>query len=445
MAIENTFGMNIVPENDDQRLDALRRYRIVDTPSEESFDNIATLATQIFKVPIALISIVDAEKVFFKANVGMGRAKKTNRGKSLCALAVISEGVTVFEDALKEPCLMVNPNVVGDLGLRFYAGAPITTYDGFLIGTLCIIDKEPRTFTQDEKTILSGLAKAVMDQIELRLSALEEIDNQLVMNAKLQESEEELVALNEELCSTNAELVVMNDDLKQNDQRKNDFIGMVSHELKTPLTSLSGYIQMLQVKADKHQDVFFSAAIQKANKQVDKMTLMINSFLNISRLDSGKIQIDFELFDVAQLIKEVEDETDNIISSHNISFAHIESTFINADHDKIGHVITNLISNAVKYSSNGTTIKIACVADNGWVQVSVEDQGMGIAPKDLERLFDRYYRVEGDHMKTISGFGIGLYLCAEIIQRHGGKIWVTSEFGIGSTFYFSLPMRLLSV
>ncbi|WP_166727770.1 ATP-binding protein [Mucilaginibacter gilvus] len=204
--IENTFGMNIIPDNDIERLSALKRYRIMDTPSEASFDNIAKLCTQIFNVPISLVSLVDAERVFFKANVGMGNAKEANRGKSLCALAVLSDDVTVFEDALKEPCLMANPNVAGDFGLRFYAGAPLITYDGFLIGTLCIIDKKARSFSEKEKTILAGMATAIMDQVELRLSALDEIDKHLGLSKQADEQREEIYAMNEELTATNEEL-----------------------------------------------------------------------------------------------------------------------------------------------------------------------------------------------------------------------------------------------
>jgi len=211
--IENTFGINIVPENDAERLNALNRYKISDTPSEDSFDGIAKLATQIFNVPVSLLSLVDAEAVFFKANVGMGKAKEANRGKSLCALAVLDKEVTVFEDALKEPCLMANPNVVGDFGLRFYAGAPLITNDGFLIGTLCIIDKNPRVFTPAERQILAGLASTAMDQIELRRSALDTIDELTTSNTALTDAQLELKATIEELATTNEELEATNEKL----------------------------------------------------------------------------------------------------------------------------------------------------------------------------------------------------------------------------------------
>jgi len=228
---------------------------------------------------------------------------------------------------------------------------------------------------------------------------------------------------------------------KQDEIRKNDFIGMVSHELKTPLTSIKGYIQILLSRLKKQEDEFILGALQKANGQITKMTGMINGFLNISRLESGKIHIDYQVFDLALLIRESEEESLATISSHTIIYEPVESIVVNADRDKIGQVIHNLISNATKYSPQGTTIHVACVMVNGLANITVKDQGMGIKPDDIDKIFDRYYRVDGDHMFSISGFGIGLYLCAEIIHRHDGQIWVKSEFGKGSAFGFSLPIK----
>ena len=228
-------------------------------------------------------------------------------------------------------------------------------------------------------------------------------------------------------------------ELKQDEQRKNDFIGMVSHELKTPLTSLNAYIQILQSKAKKTEDSFTITALEKANNQAKKMTAMINGFLNVSRLEAGQIHIDKERFDMALLVKEVEEESIVTITSHEIIFAPVEETFVTADRDKIGQVINNFISNAVKYSPPGTTIHVACITVDNTAQVCVKDEGMGVKPEDRDKIFDRYYRVK-DQPLTIAGFGIGLYVSAEIIQRHNGKIWLNSEHGKGSTFCFSLPL-----
>lgn len=228
--------------------------------------------------------------------------------------------------------------------------------------------------------------------------------------------------------------------IKEEDQRKSDFIGMVSHELKTPLTSLNGYLQMLQLKAKKAEDSLANGALEQSLKQVKRMTTMINGFLNVSRLESGKIYIEKQQFDMADLIKEMAEETKPLYIGHEFIFYPVESTMVNADRDKIGQVINNFISNAVKYSRNGTSIQIAGVQVDGFFRVSVSDEGMGIDKRDMPRLFERYYRVNNNN--NISGFGIGLYLSAEIIERHQGKIWAESEPGKGSTFYFSLPLAL---
>jgi two-component system sensor histidine kinase VicK len=227
---------------------------------------------------------------------------------------------------------------------------------------------------------------------------------------------------------------------KADEQRKNDFIGMVSHELKTPLTSLNAYVQMLQMRSKKTGDDFAAGALDKANKQVKKMTTMINGFLNVSRLESGKIHIERQRFDIAALVREVEEEAILTGGSHHVVFASVEEIFIDADRDKIGHVFNNFMSNAIKYSPSGSTIDVVCERIGDLVQVSVRDEGRGIEKHDQQKLFERFYRVQ-DQPSTISGFGIGLYLCAEVIHRHEGKIWVESEVGQGSTFYFSLPVQ----
>jgi two-component system sensor histidine kinase VicK len=227
---------------------------------------------------------------------------------------------------------------------------------------------------------------------------------------------------------------------KQDEIRKNDFIGMVSHELKTPLTSLTAIVQVANKKLKNSEDLFLAGAMDKAGTQVMRMTRMINGFLNISRLESGKILIDKQIFNLEELIEEMIREKEMTVNSHEIRFEPCAPLLVSADHDKIGSVITNLISNAVKYSPKGKVIEIKCQMQGDMAQVSVRDEGMGVKAADKANLFERYYRVENPNTQHISGFGIGLYLSAEIIQRHDGRIWLESESGVGSTFYFSLPL-----
>lgn len=224
--------------------------------------------------------------------------------------------------------------------------------------------------------------------------------------------------------------------LKEEEQRKNDFIGMVSHELKTPLTSVNTYLQLLLRKAEKTEDEFLKKAYIQSLKQIKHMTDMINGFLDVSRLESGKLHIEKVDFDFSELFEEVSLDYQLQYSTHKIVFASSESVIVNADRLKIAQVLNNLVGNAVKYSENGTNVFISYEKIDGNIRVTVKDEGMGIKSENLKKLFERYYRVEQE--SKIAGFGIGLYLSAEIITTHGGQIWAESVIGQGSVFYFEL-------
>ncbi|GGK86206.1 GAF domain-containing protein [Rufibacter glacialis] len=167
MNSKNSFGINIIPGNEEDRVKKLHNYKILDSETEGPFRHIAALAAHLFKVPIALVSFVDADRVWFKGNVGMEGVKEISRGESICSLAIMREEITVFNDALNEPCLLANPLVAGEFGLRFYAGVPLKTHDGFMLGSVCIVDKEPREFSADDQITLEYMGQLVMDELEL--------------------------------------------------------------------------------------------------------------------------------------------------------------------------------------------------------------------------------------------------------------------------------------
>lgn len=227
---------------------------------------------------------------------------------------------------------------------------------------------------------------------------------------------------------------------KHNEMRRSKFIGMVSHDLKTPLTALKAYVQLLSNWARKQKDHFTMGALSKVEKQVKKMLSMINGLLSLSGAEAGKIHLTKQQFSLETLIDEVIEDTLFLISTHEIIRLPSESIVVNADKDKIEQVLVNLLSNAAKYSSEDSPIEIQCRITSGMVEVAVEDQGMGITAADAKKLFQPHYRVERAETDKIAGFGIGLYLCAEIIKRHDGKVWVESEPGKGSTFKFTLPL-----
>ncbi|WP_426327428.1 chemotaxis protein CheB [Pedobacter sp. R-06] len=229
---------------------------------------------------------------------------------------------------------------------------------------------------------------------------------------------------------------------KQDEIRKNDFIAMASHELRSPLTTIQGYMQLVASRAKKGGDDFVIAALEKSNAQVKKMSKLINGFLNVSSFEAGKISLNQEIFWIGELLSEIVDEVKFISAKHTIIILPGPVFSVYADRDKIGQVVTNFLSNAVKYSPVGTVVKVSTQAlEDRTVTVCIRDEGAGVMEKDRDKLFDRYYRVDNVQTRKVPGFGLGLYLSAEIIQQHKGKIWVEGNEENGSAFCFSLPLN----
>ncbi len=159
------------PKNEVERIKALTRYEILDTPPDGAFERITALASKIFNVPIAIISLVDKDRIWFKSHHGLPGVEQIDREPGLCASAILSEEVYLVENARKDPRTLTNPLVCGDFGLQFYAAAPLQTIDGYNLGTICIIDKKQRFISEEQKTYLEDLAAIVIDEMELRLAA----------------------------------------------------------------------------------------------------------------------------------------------------------------------------------------------------------------------------------------------------------------------------------
>ncbi|MBG6233823.1 PAS domain S-box-containing protein [Pedobacter sp. CAN_A7] len=224
------------------------------------------------------------------------------------------------------------------------------------------------------------------------------------------------------------------------EQRKNDFVAMVSHELKTPLTSILGYLQIMASRTAKSGDSFLNQALNRTEKQAKTMTKMIEDFLNISRLEEAKVELNLEPIELHILLQEVIQEIQLNHHSHNINLIHSGPIHVEADMTKLAQVMINLISNAIKYSPDYSTVSIGYEKLGSTVKIYVADQGIGISETDQKRLFERFYRVQSQETRYKVGFGIGLYLVAEILRYHHSKIEVESVPGQGSSFYFQLPI-----
>lgn len=225
------------------------------------------------------------------------------------------------------------------------------------------------------------------------------------------------------------------------EQRKNDFISMASHELKTPVTSLKGFTNVLQRRLSKAADQQGLQYLSRMDGQLNKLTKLISELLDISKMQSGKLAFSNEPFDLAVLIRETVDNLQGITPDHQLSIEEAAHAQVIGDRDRIGQVLINLLNNAIKYSPNAQRVVIALTTDGTNAHVRVQDFGIGIDEAHQQKIFERFYQVTDPEEKTYPGLGIGLYICNEIVKRHHGQIWVESQKGKGATFHFTLPLH----
>lgn len=280
--------------------------------------------------------------------------------------------------------------------------------------------------------------------LSVRIPSFVRIDSEKVRNVRSYfESEEEkspyelLLEKNYELSEINErtelELHTANYIINQ----KNEFLSVASHELKTPLTILKGLTQ-IALRSSEKQDV--TPFLIKINTQVQKLQDLITRLLDISKSEIDKLDYNFEQLELNNFLTDLEMLLKNLVPSHNFELITTElPVFINCDRLRLEQVINNLIGNAAKYSSENTSITVTVkTTENGYVNISVKDQGIGMNKNDLEKVFEKFYRIS-EVKSQVAGLGIGLYVSSRIVNDHQGKIWAESLIGEGSTFHISLP------
>ncbi len=224
---------------------------------------------------------------------------------------------------------------------------------------------------------------------------------------------------------------------KQLESQKDDFMAIVSHELKTPVTSIKAFTQVLQNRFARAGDEKSSALLGKMNAQINKLASLIGDLLDVTKIEGGQLQFNEDYFSFDELVDEVVEEIQRTANKHTLEKQGATKKTVYGDRDRIGQVIINFLTNAIKYSPDSEKIIVKSLAEEDHVKLCVQDFGTGIPKERQQQIFERFYRVSGN--ETIPGIGLGLYISAEIIRRQGGTIGVESEEGQGSTFCFSLP------
>ncbi|MGE4513754.1 MAG: PAS domain S-box protein [Chryseobacterium sp.] len=226
---------------------------------------------------------------------------------------------------------------------------------------------------------------------------------------------------------------------KEIDRRKDDFLSIASHELKTPLTTIKGLVQLLQRMKPDGASEKYNETLDKVSVYIDRLNILISDLLDTSKIQSGNIELHLEPFDIDKTIRDTVDNLSVSAPSHTIELSGTTNATILGDELQISQVINNLISNAIKYSPDSNKVDVYINRVGNFIKVSVTDYGMGISSQDKAKIFERFYRAK--HIqKKFPGLGIGLYISHEIIANHKGTLWVESEVGEGSTFSFTLPI-----
>lgn len=396
------------PPNEAERLAALRSYGLLDTDEESAFDDLVILAAHICGTPISLVSLIDADRQWFKAHLGL-EARQTPREQAFCAYAILGDGLLIVPDATRDERFAGNPLVTADPDIRFYAGTPLTTPDGYRLGTLCVIDRVPRTLTPDQQAALAALGRQTVAQLELRRNL-----------TTLRAAYERLQGL---------------------DRLKSEFVSTVSHELRTPLTSIRGGLQLVladdEAVRGEYRDLL-SAALHSS----ERLIRITNDILDLSKLQSGRLTLDRRRCSVNALIVTASETVGHLLEGHTRvrqTPADVE-IMIDADPGRIVQALVNLLSNALKFSPPTKAVTIGAVARDGMVEITVSDEGPGIDADGLARLFQPFQQLAAA-ANTSGGTGLGLVITKGIIEQHGGSVTVTSRLGTGTKFIITLPVE----
>jgi signal transduction histidine kinase len=302
-------------------------------------------------------------------------------------------------------------------------------------GTANPIERPFATMVRD-----SASSDSLHDVNERAQAPIRELNRQL--ETQVAERTRELSEANEQLRRRQRELENANRNLEQMDTLKSEFVSLVSHELRAPLANISGSIQLLLADGEANTLTPNQRELMTlANAQTERLARLVKGVLNVARIESGQMPFSHRAFDLVGLIeKSLEQwracDTDHTWVGPNVS----NLPSVSGDADRVAEVVMNLFDNAFKYSRTGTTICVGAEVTENQLVISVGDKGQGIPAAELEKIFDKFHRVDRGDARETYGYGLGLYISRRFIEAMGGKLWVESELGRGSTFFFSLPL-----
>ncbi|RYY97075.1 MAG: hybrid sensor histidine kinase/response regulator [Chitinophagaceae bacterium] len=407
-----------LPANEQQRLEDLYSYNILDTAAERDFDELVELAAMICGTDMSLVTLVDRGRQWFKARIGVA-ASETPRSDAFCAHAILQGHVLVIENALEDERFHDNPLVTGAPHIRFYAGAPIVSFNGFTLGTVCVLDERPRQLDAMQLDALRKLARQASLLLEFRKK-----NGQLkrILREQLQQRQLAEVA----------------------SKTQKQFLSTMSHEIRTPLNGVIGMTDLLLAEEPQPHQMEYLRALKFASGH---LLTVVNDVLDYNKITSNSLsfeQVDFELPALVQ----------DIVRHHaptargkglklELSLDATLPETVNGDPARLTQVLHNLLSNALKFTHEGwVRIEVgpgAPVAGRIAVRFAVRDSGIGIAPDKLGAIFEEFGQAHAGINRQFGGSGLGLSISKKILELQGSEIHVQSKPGEGACFFFTLP------
>jgi len=400
-----------LPPDEQSRLACLYKYDILDTEAEKDFDDIVQLASRVCQTEISLISLIDEHRQWFKARLGVEN-HETPRDPAFCAHALFSDEIMIVPDARKDDRFFDNPFVTGSPNIRFYAGMPLTMDDGSRLGTLCVIDHEPRKLNEDQKSCLRILGKQVVNLLELRLKNKE-------VNQALHTVEQQ------------------KENLQKLNEAGNRLLSVIGHDLRSPFATLCALLELYE--ADKMSQEEFLDIMKAVRLNTHSALDLLNDLLVWAEDQFTNSEIHTESILLNPLVNEVIRDQRALLKRKGYQAVNLVpgDCQAQADRNALAFMLRNLLINANKFTENGT-IKVQAEISEQNIRISVVDSGIGMSRPQLDKLFDPTSRSSTHGTRGEKGSGLGLQLCKEFAKRHGGCIGAESEPGKGSRFYFTL-------
>lgn len=399
-----------IPANEANRLAALTRYHILDTPVETEFDEITRLASYICGTPISVMTLVDSDRLWVKSGVGIAAGTQTSRDEAFCAHTILDNQGLVVADMLEDVRFADNPLVKLAPHIRFYVGMPLVTPDGFALGSLCAMDNVPRQLSGNQMQALRTLAKQVVKNMELRSAY-----------GRVSDLAERLGRLNE---------------------NKDRMFSLVSHDLKSPFSGVLGLLEILAEDVDVMSKDAIKRDLQLLHSSAAETFNLLERLLQWSTFARGEVVFQPAPQKVDDVFNGVVGLLHGIAERKSIRLLTIpnENAVVMADHAMMHSVIQNMVGNALKFTGKNDSVTLTSrLIDNDWVEISVQDTGVGISDDRLDKILGRATGNSSIGTAGENGTGLGLNLSRNFIDKHGGSFRVESAIDKGTTIRFTLP------